>query len=182
MMEKREKASNLLLLICIAFFIFSLLQVIAPLVHPAASITQLSGMTVMVDNEQVWTELNHPWQDMYLIGDVLCHTKESRSFFLNQNQLPFCARCTSIWFGLTIGLAISIFYQIRKHMIFFFCFIASIGLLGVDGVGQLFGLWESTNLLRFITGIIVGIFTGLAIGLITDEIQEMNKKKNEILR
>ncbi len=179
MMEKREKVSNPLLLVFIIVSLFTLLQFFSPFFQPSGSITDLSGMTLIIDNEQYWSNIEHPWQDIYRFGDVICHTKSSRSFFLNQNQLPLCARCTAIWIGLSIGLFISVYYLIKNHMIFFFIFVGSIGLLGVDGVGQLLGLWESTNLLRLITGLLVGIFTGLAIGLINDEINGIEKKKSE---
>jgi len=175
-MEKREKASSFLLILLTFFFIFALLQMLAPLTQSTASLSDLSGMTMMVDNEHYWSEMNHPWQDVYRVGDVLCHTKSTRSFYLNQNQLPFCARCTSIWVGITIGVGLMVFFRIKNHFLFFIGFIASIAFLGVDGVGQLLDLWESTNLIRLSTGLLVGFFTGMAIGLIIDELDYLTKK------
>ena len=175
MMEKREKVSNFLFVISILFFVFILLQFLAPLTQPTGSLSNLSGMTMIVDNEHYWSEMNHPWQDIYRIGDILCHTKSTRSFYLNQNQLPFCARCTAIWIGLTLGVGVMIFSRIENHFLFFIGFICSIAFLGVDGVGQLLDLWESTNLIRLITGLLVCFFTGLAIGLITDELGYFKK-------
>jgi uncharacterized membrane protein len=177
MMEKRGKASNLLIFIFSVFFLFILLQLLAPVMQPTGSLSDLSGMTIMVDNEGVWDDISHPWQDIYRVGDVLCHTKASRSFYLNQNQLPFCARCTAIWIGISMGVGLMMFYRISDHRLFFTGFIASIGLLGFDGVGQLLDLWESTNGIRLVTGLCVGFFTGLAIGLIVDELKDFKKEK-----
>jgi len=181
MMEKREKVSNFLIIIFFFLLIFVFLQFLAPLTQPTSSLSDLSGMTMVVDNEPYWSEMDHPWQDIYRIGDVICHTKATRSFNLNQNQLPFCARCTAIWIGLTFGTLFLVFFRIKNQFLFFIGLITSISLLGVDGVGQLLGLWESTNVIRLITGILVGLFTGMAIGLILDELYLFKKdlKKNK---
>lgn len=177
MMEKRVKASKLLFFIFLLCLLFILLQFTAPFMQDQNSFFDLSGSTMIIDNDNYWKELHHPWQDIYRIGDFLCHTKATRSFYLNQNQLPFCARCTAIWLGLSVGIGLMVFFSIKNYSLFFIGFIGSVGLLGIDGVGQLLGLWESTNLIRFITGIIVGIFTGIAIGLIFEEIQKYEKIK-----
>lgn len=183
MMEKREKASNFLTILFFFLLIFVFLQFLAPLTQPTSSLSDLSGMTVFEDNEQYWSTMDHPWQDIYRIGDVLCHTKSTRSFYLNQNQIPFCARCTAIWIGLTFGTLFLVFFRIKNQFLFFIGLITSISLLGVDGVGQLLDLWESTNLIRLMTGLLVGLFTGMAIGLIVDELEifkrglHKNKKK-----
>jgi uncharacterized membrane protein len=50
--------------------------------------------------------------------------------------------------------------------------IIILGLLpiGFDGIGQLLNFWESTNLIRFLTGLLTGFISGLIIGIIIDEI------------
>jgi uncharacterized membrane protein len=45
--------------------------------------------------------------------------------------------------------------------------------LGVDGIGQLFGFWESTNIIRMLTGLPAGIICGIALGIIYDEIRSL---------
>ena len=50
--------------------------------------------------------------------------------------------------------------------------------IGVDGVGQLFNFWESTNVIRVITGLMIGIVCGIAIGLIIDEFSEFRSTKS----
>jgi uncharacterized membrane protein len=176
-MEKRGKASKIHCLIFVILFLFILIQVASPFSQPKNSIRDLSGVTILIDNENQWSQMSHPWQDMYRLGDFVCHTKATRSYFLNGNQLPFCARCTAIWIGLSIGLGIMIFFKNKNQILFLTGFILSIGLLGFDGFGQLLKLWESTNELRLITGLTVGVFTGIAVGIIIDEIKELKKEK-----
>jgi hypothetical protein len=45
--------------------------------------------------------------------------------------------------------------------------------IGIDGVGQLLGYWESTNLMRFITGGLCGLIVGIALGFMLREMGGM---------
>jgi len=40
---------------------------------------------------------------VYNSGDRMCHLKSSRSFSINDNQMPYCARCLGIFLGFAIG-------------------------------------------------------------------------------
>jgi len=115
-----------------------------------------------------------PWNFVYSAGDRLCHQKAERSFFINDNQMPFCSRCTAIWLGLVIGLGFMVFYKIQLNEKFLFAIIISLVPIGVDGVGQLLGLWESTNIVQMITGLLVGVVCGVALGVIVDEIKTIH--------
>ncbi len=110
---------------------------------------------------------------VYSTGGNTCHQRASRSFFLNGNQMPYCSRCTGIFLGLVIGAGIAVF----RYIVFKWQWIV-IGLLpiGVDGMGQLFGFWESINPVRLITGIGAGILTGLAVAVIIQELCQIIKK------
>lgn len=173
-MERRGKSSKIIILIFfIPFLLWVLLQFLAPLALPQGSVDDLSGYTGLSDNKEVIDTMPGPWNSVYSAGDRLCHEKAERSFFINGNQMPFCSRCTAIWLGLAIGLGFMVFYKIELDEKFLFVIIFGIVPIGVDGVGQLFGLWESTNIARVITGVAVGIVCGIAIGVIIDEIREM---------
>ena len=37
---------------------------------------------------------------VYDFGNVMCHQRPDRSWFVNGNQLPLCIRCMSISFGM----------------------------------------------------------------------------------
>jgi uncharacterized membrane protein len=181
-MEKREKSSKIIILaFFIPFLLWGVLQFLAPLALPHNSVNDLSGYTGLSDNKEAIDNMPSPWNLVYSAGDRLCHEKAERSLFINGNQMPFCSRCTAIWLGLAIGLGFMIFYKIELNEKFVFILIAGMAPIGIDGVGQLFGFWESTNIARIITGLTVGIVCGIAIGVIIDEIREMiNSKKTKI--
>ena len=177
-MERRERSSRTVILIFFALFLtWSALQFLAPLSLPQGSIDDLSGLTGVSDNEKLISEMPAPWNMVYSAGDKLCHQKAERSFFINDNQMPFCSRCTAIWLGLAIGLGFMVFYKIQLNEKFIFVVIAGLVPIGIDGVGQLFGFWESTNIMRVVTGLIIGIICGISIGIIIDEIKTIQPFK-----
>ena len=162
---------------CILFVLFSswiLLQFLAPIFLPEDSIRDLSGHVAIYDNKDIINNMNFPWNFVYSIGDILCHQKADRSFFINGNQMSFCSRCTGIWLGLTVGLGIMVFYMLKLDEKILFFIILGIIPLGIDGLGQLAGLWESINLTRLITSILAGFVCGVAIGIIIDEFREIS--------
>ena len=178
MMEKREKVSKIIFIIFIIFFLFTILQFLSPIFLPSNTYTNLSGMVAVADNQESIDSMPLPWNIAYVFGDRLCHQKAERSFFINGNQMPFCARCTAIFIGLVIGLAIILLYKIELNERFILFIFVSLIPIGIDGTGQLFGLWESTNLSRTLTGLFIGIPFGIAIGIIIDEIKSIYKSKN----
>ncbi len=177
MMEKRVKVSKITLTIFILLFLFMLLQFLSPIFLPSNTYTNLSGLVAVSDNQESINSMPFPWNIAYRFGDRLCHQKLERSYFINGNQMPFCARCTAIWIGLVIGLTIILFYRIELNERFILLIFISLVPIGIDGIGQLFGLWESLNLSRTITGLILGIPFGIAIGIIIDEINTIYKSK-----
>ena len=169
-MEKRGRSSKWIILFFISFLIWAILQFIAPIALPSSSLNNLSGNIGVDENTELFNDISSPWNTIYSCGDRLCHQREDRSFLLNGNQMPFCSRCTAIWLGLAIGLGLMVFYKLELDEKFLFLIIIGIVPIGIDGIGQLFGFWESTNIVRFITGILAGIVCGIAIALIIDEI------------
>ena len=168
-MEKRERVSKIIFFVFALSFLWSALLILSPLVLPTGTIQDLSGQTAVIDNKYVTDTLPFPIDSVYSIGDRLCHQRADRSFFINENQMPFCSRCTAIFIGITIGLFIISFLKVTLDERFIFIILISMVPIGIDGVGQLFGFWESTNLIRVITGLIIGITSGIAIGIIINE-------------
>ncbi|MFH1101907.1 MAG: DUF2085 domain-containing protein [Methanobacteriota archaeon] len=170
-MRRREKCfKNFLFILFLLTALWAVLIIVAPLFFPENSITDLSGVVVIDDNRDITESMGFPWNIVYTVGDRLCHQEAPRSFFLNGNQMPFCSRCTAIFVGLALGLGFIVFYKIELDEKFVLFLILSMVPIGVDGVGQLFGLWESNNIIRVLTGGLVGVFCGIAIGVIRDEI------------
>ena len=178
-MEKREKHSKIILIFFVLFLIFFLMQVIAPIMIPYGQIEDLSGYTIVTNNLDEINKIPAPWNVIYRIGDSMCHQKSDRSYFINGNQMPFCSRCTAIILGITIGIGFMLFFKFELDDRFIFLMLIGFIPIGIDGIGQLFGFWESTNQVRFLTGILVGIISGISIGVIIDELTSIQLKKTK---
>ena len=182
-MEKREKFSKAVLVVFLVFLAWTLLVVFAPLALPENSAENLSGVVAVRDNKNKTENMPMPWGSIYDCGDVLCHQKAERSLFLNGNQMPFCTRCTAIWIGLALGAAFLILVKMEIDEKFILVMFVLIAPMGIDGLGQLFGFWESNNTLRLITGLLTGAVCGMVIALAADELSNAyknKKKKKEI--
>ncbi len=177
-MEKREKVSKTIAAFFILLFVFTILQFISPFMLETNTVTDLSGTVGVLDNKQRINTMPFPINVVYTAGDRLCHQKTERSFILNENQMPFCSRCTAIWMGMTIGIGLLVFYTITLDNRFLILAIISLIPIGIDGMGQLLGFWESSHLSRVITGSFVGIITGMALGIIIDELKTLKKSEN----
>jgi len=112
-------------------------------------------------------------RSVYHSGDRMCHMKESRSFFLNENQMPYCARCFGIFLGFAIGAAITSFVLIDLR---WWMLVIGLGPIGLDGGLQLITSYESNNIFRILTGSLAGIITMIAVGLMIMELSNMSKQ------
>ncbi|HEC82029.1 MAG TPA: DUF2085 domain-containing protein, partial [Thermoplasmatales archaeon] len=164
-----RKDKRIILLLFLAITTFFVLQLAAPFFLPQGNVIDLSGQVGVVDNEQQIKHMTSPWNIIYEIGDLMCHQKSERSFFINGNQMPFCSRCTAIWLGLATGLGIIVFVRIRLDGKFIVCLLLGLVPIGIDGIGQLLGFWESINTVRFISGLLAGFVCGIATGVIVQE-------------
>ncbi|UCH72376.1 MAG: DUF2085 domain-containing protein [Thermoplasmatales archaeon] len=177
-MEKRERFSKIIAIFFIIFLIWILLQFSAPLFLPKGSVDNLSGHTLISDNKEITDAMPFPLNLIYGWGDRLCHQKVERSIHINGNQMPFCSRCTAIWVGLVIGIGFMIFYKLKLDEKIVILMLIGIVPLGLDGIGQLAGIWESNNFIRLITGLMMGTVCGIAIGVIIDEFRDIYHHKN----
>ncbi len=84
---------------------------------------------------------------------AVCHKKPHRSFFFRGKQFPVCARCTGIHLGY---LSMPFFLFKLIYINFLFSIILIIPTV-IDGLTQAYFDRESTNSLRFITGLMSGI-------------------------
>lgn len=109
-----------------------------------------------------------------MIGNASgCHQMPERSFFYKGKQFPVCARCTGVTVGQFLAVLINIIgfcvrsrsnsgqfmeYSInrKKDIIPASISVISLGMMGADWAIQEAGIKESTNLRRFITGILGG--------------------------
>jgi len=132
----------------------------APLLLPVHSIPDLTGSPGTFDNEPTIRSIPAPWNFIYLFGDMWCHQRSDRSFAINGNQFPVCIRCFGIFFGVPAGILLSsrLKFQTRQNeaRMLLTLFIVALLPIMIDGVGQGVGLWESSNSVRFITGLLAG--------------------------
>ncbi len=176
MMEKKIVSSNrLLIILAVVFSIFAVLLVFSPLLLPTGSVPDLTGSVGVIDNPWVWGKFPFPVSAMYAFGDVLCHQELGRSFVINENQLPFCARCMGIWIGLAVGLAALCFFKISVDFRLVLVLVLCCVPLGIDGFGQLFGWWSSSQISRLLTGLFCGVGLGAAFGAVLSMSQVKSK-------
>ncbi|MBM4249524.1 MAG: DUF2085 domain-containing protein [Euryarchaeota archaeon] len=144
-------------------FIWVFIQFAAPLSLPPGSVEDLSGSVGRVDNANQTAKMNPFARWVYESGDVNCHQKASRSLFINGNEMPYCARDLGVFIGMAIGCGLCLYIILDLKV---WIILGGLVPMGIDGVGQLFGLWESTNPIRLITGGLAGFVTGLALAYI----------------
>lgn len=101
------------------------------------------------------------------VGYAICHRIDQRSFFMEERQLPLCARCTGMYLGILTGL---VFHAIHGHRggmpgwkmdVIFGLFAAAFAVDGINSYVHLFpkpmGIYEPSNLLRLVTGTGMGL-------------------------
>ncbi len=176
-LERRPKVLTLNLIALIILVIWAGLMWVTPFMAEAGTLTGLDGLVGPHDHEDLFEDLAPVARWMYDAGDSQCHQKESRSILLNGNQMPFCARCVAIYTFMAVGIALTVFPRMphydRINNLKAWWLIVALVPLGIDGVGQLLGFWESTNLIRFITGGLCGLVVGIALGFMLREMQGM---------
>ncbi len=145
------------------------LVVAAAFMVPHGMFTDLSGTTGTHDNEDLFDQVHPLPHAIYWIGDGECHQLANRSYFLNGNQMPFCARDVGLFAGVAIGFGVVTFMLIKINPLFA---LAGIAPLGVDGTVQMFTDYESTNILRLATGLVAGAACALLLAHFIFALQE----------
>ena len=135
-----------------------------------------------------WTELDLFSAFVYGFGDLNCHQKHERSWFINGNQMPVCTRDIGIFAGLAVaGFLFSrrgvnrwtirdsllsvvpddwvadFYLRDRRALLAFgglFLFLVPVAL---DGGIQALTDYESNHLKRIVTGVPMGFAVGLLL-------------------
>lgn len=82
-----------------------------------------------------------------------------------------------VWGGLFLGILVMAFVVVPLDSRLVWVFILGLLPLMVDGGGQLLGWWESTNLVRLVTGLLAGVVGGIAIGIVITEISDFFQRR-----
>ncbi|MGQ9586946.1 MAG: DUF2085 domain-containing protein [Thermoplasmata archaeon] len=159
--------------------LWAALVISAPLLVPSGTLTDLSGFVGSHENDEKIADLAPLPKAIYWVGDGECHQIANRSYFLNGNQMPFCARDLGLFLGLAIGFGFLTFYRYKLHP-----FVALVGFvpLGIDGGAQLLTDYESTNMLRMATGVVAGIAASLLLAHFLFVLQEDREKSGAPLK
>ncbi len=100
----------------------------------------------------ILTILHFTFKRPYLALFFGCHQRVERSFQLFGKNLPLCSRCTGIYLGTFLVLAVNYYFDFP----FYIYLIAGVPLL-VDGLLQRYSQYTSTNSRRFITGLLFSL-------------------------
>lgn len=89
----------------------------------------------------------------------VCHQLPSRSLHIGDIPLAICDRCSGIYSGLVVGVAVTGWSRdawgaLGQHGRYLL--VGSLLPLGLDWVAPLFGLWTNGPLSRILTGLLFG--------------------------
>jgi len=134
------------------------LVMLSPLLVPSNTLKDLSGVVGGHENERQFKNIDPLPHAIYWLGDAECHQLANRSYFLNDNQMPFCARDVGLFLGLVLGFGFATFVRWKIHPV-----LVLVGLvpIAIDGGLQFVSSYESTNPLRLATGTLAGLVLAL---------------------
>ena len=101
-----------------------------------------------------------------VLGFGVCHQIGTHSYFIDEHQLPLCARCSGIYLGAFASLGLLVVLRRRSSRlpaaVVLVVLALFFGAMAADGINSTLqnldaGLWESTNLLRLLTGSLAGV-------------------------
>ncbi len=165
---------NRFLMACFVIILTITLSIfIAPFSLEKGTVNSLDGSAWRMDYCKKWNGMPLFPRLVYYFGDMNCHQKCYRSYFLNENQMPVCARDTGMLMGLSLGFFVSLFAptdfaikntafnffhrrinDAKKLAILFAClFLPSV----IDGFLQMYTGYESMNPVRTATGFLLGV-------------------------
>lgn len=104
-------------------------------------------------------DLNAIASPIYSFFHYLCHQKPERSFHIAGEQFAVCSRCFGVYFGIFLGFVVYPLWRpideiepLPKVWLFL-----SLIPIGIDWSLTFMGIWENTQLSRFVTGLILGV-------------------------
>ena len=111
---------------------------------------------------------------LYAAGSVICHQLPDRSFFLDGQQLPVCARCTGLYLsgagGFIAWVAIKLARGRRPMAVRPRAALAIVAAAAVPTVlsvasGTL-GVWDGSNVTRAVFAIPLGLAAGAVVAAV----------------
>lgn len=95
---------------------------------------------------------------LYSFFSYICHQIPGRSFHIAGEPFAVCARCFGVYFGLVAGFAA---YPLWRSIADVeplprFWLFLSLAPISIDWSLTVLGIWENTQVSRFVTGLILG--------------------------
>ncbi len=171
------------LILFILVFIYTVSLFVVPLTLEPGTVEGLSGAANRISYTEMWSELPLYHRMVYAFSDFNCHQMHERSYYINGNQMPVCARCMGIFMGLTLGFLVMIFViprrdykdmllgllpfktehfsEMKKRVVMVMVGLMMISPMGADGFLQLLTDYESNNPMRALTGFLGGVVFAL---------------------
>jgi uncharacterized membrane protein len=129
-------------------------------------ITSILGMLCIVAVTALTWYLYAIIMRLAMLRGYMCHRLPERSFTICGKQLPVCARCTGFYSGTLAGIFIPFMLPILLILSNVSIFLLAIILtfpMAIDGTLQRISTYQSTNLIRLITGLLCGVGLGVVI-------------------
>lgn len=116
---------------------------------------------------------------LYRFYHLTCHQLSSRSWFILWEKLGVCVRCFATYLALIPAAAALFIRPLREWLarrpfskFVLPIFLGLLSPIAIDGLLQLLTPWESVGFLRFITGGLAGIGTGVFLGYLVLRLAE----------
>jgi len=174
---KLGKMNKTIFAIFIIVIFYTLSLFVAPMTLESRRIEGLDGSANRIVYSEKWEDLSPYHRTIYTFSDLNCHQKHERSYSINENQMPVCARCLGMFVGGSVGLLfmslnkggydlkdtlldtlnldLSMSEKKKLSMLIFIGAIFALPLI-LDGTIQLFADYESFNEFRTFTGLLFG--------------------------
>ncbi len=111
-LENLSKRKNqLVLVLFVLALLYTMSIFIAPLTLEPGTVTELQGRPNQIVYAEQWEELPLYHRAVYTFGDLNCHQMTSRSYHINENQMPIAGRMTGVFIGLTTGFFLMSFVR-----------------------------------------------------------------------
>jgi len=105
--------------------------------------------------------------------DPFCHQNPARSFHLGEHVFPLCTRCTGMWLGITLGVALAmVVWRRRRWAMGLWLAVVATAVSGVDALREASG-GASRPWIRAVFGFL--LFLGVTFALSFDALAVLSR-------
>ena len=112
---------------------------------------------------------------IFAVSSVICHQLPERSFFLDGQQLPVCARCTGLYVSGAAGLAgwwaVKLLRGWRRQSVAPRSALVLLIIVAIPTVVSyltgVLGVWDGSNLTRAVLAVPLGVAAGAMVAAVS---------------